>query len=81
MSGGYFDYRDQTLKFELDSKLEEEEFRKEFPVSFKLIQDFVYSALDVLHKVDYHMSGDSLLSDEELKNFIKSELQRLSKNL
>ena len=81
MSGGYFEYADMRLQNELDGAFGDGKIEKDFPKSAGIIQDLSKNTLDILHDLDWHMSGDSEITDAEMLQRIAERLNGVLQNL
>lgn len=71
MSGGFWDYKDNSLKFEIFNYKTEttEQAMKENPLKDKVISGIVFDVLNLLHEFDWYISGDT--SEEDYRAAVK----------
>jgi len=81
MSGGHFDYIDLQLQNKLDKAFERGNLQEDFPKSAVVIQDLSRATLDILRDLDWHMSGDCEIADEEMIKAIAERLNCVLQNL
>lgn len=72
MSGGFWDYKDSTLKSEIFNYTTKttEQAMKENPLKDKVISGIVFDILDLLHKYDLYISGDA--SEKDYRSAVKA---------
>lgn len=72
MSGGFWDYKDNSLKFEIFNYKTEttEQAMEENPLKDKIISGIVFDALNLLHEFDWYISGDT--SEEDYRIAVKA---------
>lgn len=73
MSGGHWDYCQFRVRDHLNDVANDGEIIRRFPKVAQVLRGFAYLLEDTIHKLDYDISGDSEIEDDEKfeKQFIK----------
>ena len=85
MSGGYFDYINVTLLNEIESIKENysgysDAFHEDLKNDVKeLLYKLVTITADYMHDIDYHLSGDSIIDDQDA--FLKEYIERIKEEV
>jgi hypothetical protein len=64
MSGGHWDHQQHRVRDCLDDVTRDPEVRKRWPRSARVLADLSDALADVLHDMDWDLSGDSCIEDD-----------------
>ncbi len=81
MSGGYFDYLNNTLLCQMESIKENyagysDVFHEELQSNVKdLFYDLINITTEYMHDIDYHISGDTIIHNQD--NLVKDYIDKI----
>ena len=65
MSGGHWDYNHHQIRECLEAVADDKDIRKDFPKLAKTFKNLSVVLYDIVHDLDWHLSGDTTIHNPE----------------